>query len=1215
MKKKFLLALLSFVMILSATLGFVACGDDNVVSGSLDYRADANYTYAYVYGPQSKMLQKAEIASEYEFEKEDGTKVTLPVTEIRQGAFMECVALQEVVIPETVTKISSGTFLGCVNLEKITVAEDNTSFETIDGSLYTEDGSKLIQYAIGKDAKSFTVPAEVKTIADHAFSGTKKLAELVIPETVETLGLGMLYAASVESITLPFVADKKVEPTNETMKYFYKKSLEEDPVMPTTLTKITINGTYVGDSALDGCAQIKEIAIGKDVSEINVAGFLACEKLEKFVVAQENETYQSIENNLYSKDGSTFYRYAIGNKAATFVLPKEVTKIEDGALSGCSYVAQITVEDGNQNYKDVDGNLYSKDGKTLIQYAIANTATTFAVPEGVETISAYAFANSETLAQITIPTTVTTVEEGAFSGVSKLSSIVIPNSVTYIGANVFEGCSALKEISVPFVGQTRDGAEDNVLTYFFAGQVSNSLTTVNITNALFVGANAFLNLKQLTTVTFNEGLVEIGADAFNACSNITEITFPGTLVTIGSGAFKACESIESVAIPNNVTEIGKEAFFGCASVKTITLGESISSIGASAFNGCVGVSEIAIPASVTEIGDLAFFGATKLSKIDVADANEYYEDVDGNLYTKDGSILMQYAAGKTVTEFTVSSQVKEIKANAFYSAIFLTKITVPATVEKIGKDAFAGCNGLTEVTLPFAGTSLKAIATTAWLRETFGTLPQGLKKVEITNQPKIAVTAFADCTSIETIVLSSVVEEVGNAAFRGCTNLKSITTSGLKVIGDRVFQGCTALTELDLTSAVSIGTGAFENCTALKTLKFGANLTTLSAKFNTGCTALTTITIDENNENMRVVSNAIYQGTSLIGYALANSASSLAIIEGTTKIEVSALENAKALKNVTIPNSVTEICENAFAGLDIESISIPATIIGKNAFANCSSLKNVTLSNTQVIGENAFSGCSKITSITIPETVTEIGTFAFSGCSSLKNVTVPSSLEVIGSNIFRLCNKLNYTTYQNAEYVGNAENPYLILVKATSTKISSITINENTKFISELAFMDCAKIASVTIPSSVKVIGAGAFMNCSALVNVTIEDGVEEIGASAFYNCDKIVDIIVPNSVKTIGKYAFSGCDSLEYLAIGDGVTTLGAGFVVGCKALNTISLNVTSGWKYYDLNTKDTNGDGILDEFDGYQTTGKAVSSSSLSAANIVKTLTETHKARLIKR
>ena len=130
------------------------------------------------------------------------------------------------------------------------------------------------------------------------------------------------------------------------------------------------------------------------------------------------------------------------------------------------------------------------------------------------------------------------------------------------------------------------------------------------------------------------------------------------------------------------------------------------------------------------------------------------------------------------------------------------------------------------------------------------------------------------------------------------------------------------------------------------------------------------------------------------------------------------------------------------------------------------------------LNKGAFSGCSGLTSITIPDGVTSIGNYAFSGCKNLK-----------------------YNEYDNALYLGNENNPYLALIKAKTTDITSCTINKKCKVLSNYAFSAFSKLTSITIPDSVTNIGGAAFYNCSGLMSVTIGNGVTSIGDSAFRGC------------------------------------------------------------------------------------------------------------------
>ena len=145
--------------------------------------------------------------------------------------------------------------------------------------------------------------------------------------------------------------------------------------------------------------------------------------------------------------------------------------------------------------------------------------------------------------------------------------------------------------------------------------------------------------------------------------------------------------------------------------------------------------------------------------------------------------------------------------------------------------------------------------------------------------------------------------------------------------------------------------------------------------------------------------------------------------------------NSNLTGALDIPSSVT-----------IHSQQFSVTSIGDYAFANCSSLTSVTISDgVTSIGNSAFEGCANLTSVTIPNSVTSIGESAFSGCGSLESVTIPNSVTNIGN----------------------------------------------------FAFIGCGSLESVTIPNSVTSIGDQAFLACFSLQSVTI-NGNPKIGENAF---------------------------------------------------------------------------------------------------------------------
>ena len=208
---------------------------------------------------------------------------------------------------------------------------------------------------------------------------------------------------------------------------------------------------------------------------------------------------------------------------------------------------------------------------------------------------------------------------------------------------------------------------------------------------------------------------------------------------------------------------------------------------------------------------------------------------------------------------------------------------------------------------------------------------------------KIVSNTYSSTKGYGTIEFSSEVTGIETNAFREEETLTYIALpNSVKSIGERAFSDCSALTSVFIPNSVtSIGKKAFDHCYALTSVHISDLVAWCNIKFNYD---------DDSNP---------------LGYAQ------------------HLYLNGEEVKNLVIPNSVTNIGQFVFFGCSALSVTIPNSV--------------------KSIGDYAFLACTGLTSVTIPNSVTSIAKSAFEDCTGLTTVTIGNSVESIGNNAFERC--------------------------------------------------------------------------------------------------------------------------------------------------------------------------------------------------------------------
>lgn len=180
---------------------------------------------------------------------------------------------------------------------------------------------------------------------------------------------------------------------------------------------------------------------------------------------------------------------------------------------------------------------------------------------------------------------------------------------------------------------------------------------------------------EITNIIVEEGVTSLGAYAFHGLNEAKSISLPSTLTIIKNHVF-TFTGIEELDIPDNVKSVGIYSISD--SITVLKIGKGLETLdGAIRFNHDNGFKEIIVD-----------------------EENEYFSSADGNLFNKDKTKFIMYAAQNEREEYTVPSTVQVICNGAFERCKNLKRIILPEGLKCIGSDAFYASWSMENVNIP-----------------------------------------------------------------------------------------------------------------------------------------------------------------------------------------------------------------------------------------------------------------------------------------------------------------------------------------------------------------------------------------------------------------------------------------------------------------------------------------------------------------------------------
>lgn len=966
------------------------------------------------------------------------TYKTLPVTKIKNNAFLDCTDIEILELPDTISEIEKDSFKGC-NGNVFTIDNDNNCVYAKSKNNPYYALVSLVDFA----SSTLNINKETKVISNSIFENNSALSKIVIPSNVKYLGKSMFSKIkNLTELTIPFFGKSSDASNEEALSgwLFSEEEYEEGYqviqhandkefkfYLPISLSTIIINSnveykvtkTFLEDcyliqtirfnnkasefelGALNHFPFIKEISlpyIGKKITEPKVFGYLfgfTDHTLHRAKLPSFLKEVEILEGCTEIAE-LTFYGMILN----ALTLPKTLKNFE-GKKSFYMYVEKLFYNSSLDDYLGLKrtnardfpecNNFYLLSEKGDVFHNNRNYSLLKEVVINKD-VGDYQFYSIKSIEKVTVQNGVTTIGKSAFEYCENLVSVTLPETLKTIGSSAFFYCPSLKHLVIPsgvsVLNILWTSAPDLVLELPASISFSPLLdTNLNLTSQYTEYENGYYFGTKNNKYMLLFEMKNKDVSTFSIHSNCK---------IVSGNVFNTANNIKSINIPNGVISAAIIQDKNAA-LKTITIPNSVE-YGYLNCQECSSLESISLPQSMDAYGNYFIITHSPLLQSLKIPENVELATIQGLTGLKSFSLPntirtmngLDQLPNNLLTEYSNAYYIGP-SSNAFKYLVraknaSITSVTINVNCEEIVQSAFNNCTDIKNITIP-------------------------------NNITKIGVSSFANCTSLTEISLSDNITTIPLQSFMNCTSLNKIhLPEKLLSIGSSCFYNCSTLTELDIPDSVT----SINDLNGLKLVNLELpdsmeNLNNLTLNTSN----LTKLKLPQNLKTIQAGALSglkfelkIPENVILEGNPFGDTYNFYKTLNGVRYVGTNTNEYKFAVGVETNYDKNCVISDNCEYIVNLKARSFESVRFGENvkeiikeAFENARISNNIIFNEKlEIIGNNAFSE-ARIKNIELPNSVLSIGTFAFSS-SYLETIKTSNratfKLPLFGRNVTKI---------------------------------------------------------------------------------------------------------------------------------------------------------------------------------------------------------------------